>query len=261
MLRKLLKYELKATARIFMPIYLVLIVFAFINHFMSFNASTFSVPQGITLTLYIIILVGMFVATFIVMIQRFYKNLLSEEGYLMFTLPVRTWKHTLCKLLVSIMWIILSSIAALASIIIIALQEATLSEMFQGLGEVWDFVYSAIGTSIYQLIALMVVGYIISIITGILYIYLAIAIGNLSNNHKTLASVGAFLGIYTISEIISSLVLVGADGQGPINMLLTEQYSQIPFGFLWLTIALSAIFGVIYFFVTNLILSRHLNLE
>ena len=105
MLGKLFKYEVKATARIFLPLYFVLIVFAIINSFMSFNADDFSLPQFITLTLYIFILVGMFVASLIVMIQRFYKNLLSEEGYLMFTLPVKPYKHIISKLIVSVMWI------------------------------------------------------------------------------------------------------------------------------------------------------------
>ena len=54
MLGKLFKYEVKLPQE-FLPLYFVLIVFAIINSFMSFNADDFSLPQFITLTLYIFI--------------------------------------------------------------------------------------------------------------------------------------------------------------------------------------------------------------
>ena len=259
MLGKLLKYEIKATARIFLPLYLVLSVFAIINSFMSFNADTFSLPQFITLTLYIIILVGMFVASLIVMIQRFYKNLLSEEGYLMFTLPVKPYKHIVSKLIVSVMWVILSSITALASILIIASKEITFSEIFTDLGMLWDRAYSFLGASLYHLIIQMTIGLIVSVVTSILLIYVSIALGHLSNNHKILASIGAFLGIYVIAQIVSGVLFIGSDGQGLIYTL--SQHSPIPFTLIWLAIAISAVFATVYFIITNIILTKRLNLE
>lgn len=261
MLRKLLKYEIKATARVFLPLYLVLILFGIINSLMNYNADNFSVPQFITLTLYMLILVGMFVATFIVMIQRFYKNLLSEEGYLMFTLPVKNWKHIVSKLLVSIMWVILSGLTSIISIVIIILQELTLSEIFLDLAMAWNKLYSTLGTPLYNLSLQLALGFIVSMVNGILLIYVSIAIGHLSNNHKTLASVGAFLGIYTITQIISGFSLFfGYDGgQGFISPLLNQ--SPVPFNLLWLGIGISALYATIYFIITNLILNKRLNLE
>ena len=90
MLSKLLKYELKATGRIFLPLFLALLLFAGINRF-TLSPDEFDAPAMISMIMYIIIMVGMFVMTFIMMIQRFYKNLLSDEGYLMLTLPVKPW--------------------------------------------------------------------------------------------------------------------------------------------------------------------------
>ena len=259
MLGKLIKYEIKATARTFLPVYMVLILFAVINSFMSFNPDSFSVPQFITLTLYILILVGMFVASLIVMIQRFYKNLLSEEGYLMFTLPVKPYKHIISKLLISIMWMVSSSIVAILSIIIISLQEISLFEYFVAFGRAWNMAYSAHGASFYHFLIQMAVGFIISMVSSILLIYASIALGQLSNNHKILASIGAFLGIYTITQIISGILFIGPDGQGFIYTL--TQLPSIPFTLIWLAIAISAVFATIYFIITNLILNKRLNLE
>jgi hypothetical protein len=259
MLGKLFKYEVKATARIFLPLYFVLIVFAIINSFMSFNADDFSLPQFITLTLYIFILVGMFVASLIVMIQRFYKNLLSEEGYLMFTLPVKPYKHIISKLIVSVMWIILSSFSAIISILIIASREITLSEIFSVLNKAWNIAYSNHGASLYHFVIQMTVGLIVSMMTGILLIYVSISIGHLSNNHKILASIGAFIGIYTVVQIISGLIFIGSDGHGLIFSL--AQQPAIPFALIWAAIGLSAVFAAIYFIITNTILNKRLNLE
>lgn len=259
MLRKLIKYEIKATARTFLPVYLVLILFGIINSFMSFNSESFSVPQFITLTLYILIFVGMFVASLIVMIQRFYKNLLSEEGYLMFTLPVKPYKHIISKLIISLMWIILSSIVAILSIVIISLQEISLSEIFAEFGRAWNMAYSVLGASFYHFLIQMSVGFIVSMASGILLIYVSIALGQLSNNHKILASIGAFIGIYTIVQIISATLFIGFDGQGLVYSLM--QHSPIPFTLIWLAIALSAVFSAIFFFITTVILNKRLNLE
>jgi len=259
MLGKLLKYEIKATSRVFLPLYLVLIVFAVVNSFMNFNPDDFSTSQFITLTLYIFILVGMFVASFIVMIQRFYKNLLSEEGYLMFTLPVESWKHIVSKLVTSVMWIVLSCLIALLSILIIASQGINLSEFFESVRMIWDTAYSYFGASLYHFIVQIIVGFIVAMVSGILLIYVSIAIGHLSNNHKKLLSIGAFIGIYIVGQIISAILFIGNNGYG-LAYRITQQ-SPFPFALVWQAIGISAIFAVIYFIITNIILNRRLNLE
>ena len=259
MLGKLLKYEIKATSRVFLPLYFVLIVFSAINCLMSLNPDYFSTAQFITLTLYILILVGMFVASFIVMIQRFYKNLLSEEGYLMFTLPAESWKHIVSKLIITIMWIVLSCIMSLLSILIIASQGIDLPEFLADIRMIWDTAYSYFGTSLYHFIIQMVIGFIVMITSGILLIYVSIAIGHLSNNHKKLLSIGAFIGIYIVGQIIAAILFIGNDGYC-LTYRITQQ-SPFPFALVWEAIGISAIFAVIYFIITNIILNRRLNLE
>lgn len=263
MLGKLIKYEIKATGRIFLPMYLALIVFAIINHFMPFNSDNFTFPQGIALTIYILIFVGMFVTSFIVMIQRFYKNLLCEEGYLMFTLPVKPWKHIISKLVVSAMWTILSALVAVISIIIIVLQVMSLSDIFAAISEAWSVLYKSIGSSLYLYTIQTVTGLIVSLATSTLIIYAAMAIGQLSNNHKVLVSIVSFLGLYTLSQIAASLIflpqLSKTESTSYVNGWMFNM--MIPRGFIWGAVALSAAFGAIYFIITNHILNKRLNLE
>ena len=146
MLGKLMKYEIKATSRTFLPLYFVLLVSALINRLLGpLTQDSIRIPNIISMSLYVIILIGMFVMTFIVMISRFYKNLLSDEGYLMFTLPVKTWQHISGKLIISVIWITISFIMAIASIFIIATREVTLSDISMSIKILWELI-TEIGT-------------------------------------------------------------------------------------------------------------------
>ena len=85
MLGKLLKYEFRATGRLFLPLYGALVIFALINALLLSFREIPQLPAVLAMLVNILLAIAVFVVTFIVMIQRFYKNLLSDEGYLMFT--------------------------------------------------------------------------------------------------------------------------------------------------------------------------------
>ena len=88
---KLLKYEWKACARTCLPLYGVLILMSLISRILYVipkNASLDFMLPAIGSMLYMGVMMAAFVVTAVILIQRFYKNLLGSEGYLMFTLPV-----------------------------------------------------------------------------------------------------------------------------------------------------------------------------
>ena len=53
---------------------------------------------------YVVAITAVFIVAFILMLQRFYKNLLGDEGYIMFTLPASVHQHVWSKLIVSAVW-------------------------------------------------------------------------------------------------------------------------------------------------------------
>lgn len=266
MLSKLLKYEIKATARIFLPLYLVLLIFAGINQLItSLSPEELGFPFAISMFLYIIILVGVFIITFIVMIQRFYKNLLSDEGYLMFTLPTQSWKHIMSKLLVSMMWIVISILVSIVSIVIIAMDKIQLSDITYGLQVMCEQIYNTFGTSVYLLIIELILGSIIGLGTSILMIYASIAIGHLFNQHRILASMGAYIALNTITQILSAIsgtVFFRASffGSSEAAFSNTPESAFIHY-VMWFCIILSGILAAGYYITTNIILSKRLNLE
>ena len=185
MLGKLLKYEVRATGRTFLPLFAVLFLFTVINKiFFIIQPRNFSLPQGISMMVYVITLIGIFVATMLITIQRFYKSLLGDEGYLMFTLPVRPWQLITSKLIVSALWSIVSCVVAVGSIMVMAIGLDDLRAFPAAWRSIWQNMDKWFGLSplafFIELILLMLAGLALSI----LVVYVSIALGTSAQQQK-----------------------------------------------------------------------------
>ena len=268
MLSKLFKYELKATARLFLPIYLTILIFAVINRFffslpnMGESMTISSIMMFISMLVYVSLMIGMVLMTLVVMIQRFYKNLLGDEGYLMFTLPVQSWKHILSKLTTSMLWTIASGIVALFSILIISSKEIFTPEFLKELPMVLNVIKEYLGSYTYIVGFEMVVLCLLSLSTTILTIYAAISLGHLFNKYKLLASFGMYIVLETISQIFMTIFVFLFWNQAIFRMEVNfiPSASQIS-TFTLFTIFYFGAITAAYFTLTNYILKKKLNLE
>ena len=85
------------------------LVMALLNRFTIGSLDSSDVTRelfsGVAMLVYVAILIALFVIALIFIIQRFYLGLLGDEGYLMFTLPVRPWQliasKAICALVAS----------------------------------------------------------------------------------------------------------------------------------------------------------------
>ena len=266
MLGKLLKYEIKATARTFLPMYALLIVFALINKFfMAVNADYLKIPQIISMSVFVVIIVGISVMTLLVTIQRFNKNLLSDEGYLSFTLPVKAHSHIDSKMIVSLMWTALSVIVSFVSIFVMAINEETIVQLRKFINEVIPEL-NKLGAAGYMIMFEGFIFVIIATLASIITIYAAITIGNMSSKHKLLAGIGAYIGFGVIEQIISSIILTSFGGKVEKYFESLRNYSvpEVLYAVQLILLAFIAfyiIFGVAYYFLTNWMLKKKLNLE
>ncbi|MEI3280961.1 MAG: hypothetical protein V8R46_09675 [Eubacterium ramulus] len=71
--------------------------------------------------IYGLLIVALMIVTIVMVLQRFYKNLLKGEGYLMHTLPVPTWMLVASKVISSLIWILLSIAVLFVSIFVLVL--------------------------------------------------------------------------------------------------------------------------------------------
>lgn len=265
MLRKLLKYEVRATARIFVPLYALLIVFALINKaFIAINSDTLQIPGIIAFSIFVIIIVAICVMTLVVTIQRFYKNLLSDEGYLMFTLPVKAHSHITSKLLISMLWSFLSLFVSGFAVLLAVADPENMKQASQFMSQCADWL-NKVGFPAYMTVAEAIVAMIISSAASIIMIYAAMAVGNLSGKHRILLSLGAYIGLTTVLQIVGSIFIVTV----PKNWFYFENVSQNNYMplvnsiqlMLLFAIIFSVIFGVAFYVLTNLLLKKKLNLE
>ncbi|MEF9953216.1 MAG: ABC transporter permease [Clostridium sp.] len=277
MLGKLLKYEFKATGRIFLPMYLVILVVAIINGFM-LDINTDVLGSGnmqmIGFLVLFALVIALAVITIVVTIQRFYKSLLGDEGYLMFTLPVSVKSLVLSKGIVATIWSILSGIVSVAAFGIIVFMQVikamivdseireimnmiSFSDLFNSVKSVVPVeVYSGIGTVIWIVVVITIVSYL-STVFGI---YLSMAIGQMPKftGYKVAASIIAFFVISfvtsTIFEFIAPTDLLEVV-ETPISLIKElKEFTYYIAGY-------SIVECIALFFGTTYILEKKLNLS
>ncbi len=259
MLRKLLKYEFKSTGRTFLPIYGALLITAFLTRLFAFNkdfSNSFflGIFQVAISSLFGFLLMAVFILTLVVSLQRFYKNLLGEEGYLSMTLPVKPWQHICCKSLTSLVWYIFSGIAAFLAFLILVYEKGMIGDFFDAIG-----ILIRRGDLTGQLLTVcgefFLFG-IIGVLAFTMMLYASMALGQLSANKRLLTSFGAFLALNFLVQI-----LLGVLGNLAAQWIFPVSDDWAIHVALLLSIAWEIFFLAGFFFITNHILSRKLNLE
>ncbi|MCL2250282.1 MAG: hypothetical protein FWC13_13580 [Oscillospiraceae bacterium] len=259
MLGKLMKYEFMAMGRVFLPMYGALIAITLVNRLLALLPA--QAPMVISTVIAAIIIAAIFVVTFILIIQRFRKNLLSEEGYLMMTLPVRTDSLILSKLFVATIFTFASAFVAILAIVI--LSGVGVATMFQVLVDAFPYIGAQEGLAIFQALILL----IFSIFSGVLLLYTCMALSMLVNKCRGLFAFGAYVAITTIMQILAAIVISVLTFSGAGRSLSNFFDGAIDGSFARSQIAVGIIFVVIlaigsaFYFTTRHMLKRRLNLQ
>ncbi|MDD4796374.1 MAG: hypothetical protein PHO66_01235 [Eubacteriales bacterium] len=272
MLGKLLRYEIKSTARLFLPLYAALAVLGLLNRlFLSISrlpAASFvlSLPAATGTAIYALTVMAAFVMTFVVMIQRFYKSLLGDEGYLMFTLPVSPAQHLVAKLTVSCLWIFASMAVTAVSLLIMLANGQFFNSLSAGLASALQHLmqfdpnavtWAALGA---EFVALAILG----TLSSILMIYFSISLGQLSNRYKLLTAVGAYLGVNAVLQALSTLLTLPMAFPAVADAI-ESFFSAYPIASLHVAAGAGLLGALLlcaaFFLGTNYLLSKKLNLE
>lgn len=269
MLGKLMKYEFKATSRMLLPINGAMLLFALINRlFMELNFfqtgnMAISALATVMAVMYVMVIIAAFVITLIVIIQRFYKNLLTDEGYLMFTLPVKAHSHITSKGIVAFVWYLASFVVCALSIFILVVDQNVIDGLSQFFTvELPRYFQLAGGDGIAILFEVLAL-FLLSFVSGILMSYCSIALGSLFHNHKILGAFGMYLAINFVMQIIGTVgILVGFASSNDAALWSTmDSIRLVSTVVLPLCIAYYAVFSVVFYWVTNFIFQKKLNLE
>jgi len=263
MLGKLMKYEFKATGRVFLPLYAALIVVSLVNRLLALLPVY--VPRAIGTILSVLLIIGIAVITLILTFQRFRKNILSNEGYLMMTLPVSTDSIILSKLFVAAIWYVVSSIVVILSILIMALSDFSLSDLgsfFEGVGSLFGYISTNPAYNTIFIIEIIIVA-ALSLFSGILWIYACMALSMMVNKRRGLFTFGAFVVISTALQILGAVLatIINATGIDDwIWRMSLDAFGTSQIVILVLFIVEAALCAAFYF-ITRHMLRHRLNLQ
>lgn len=309
MIGRLLKYELRATARLYFPLYIAVLILAVLGRFSIFGfpwqvsggdgqGLVFQVsPQvggvlmnvvGFVITFvlfaYVLVVLGAFVVHFIITLQRFWKNLMGDEGYLMFTLPVSTDALLWSKAVSVLIWSVATLLVVALSVFILCGHPA----VFRIVGDIlrrnisnasWQRIevlwFRALPPSLWVMTLLAAAA---NVFCDVFHLYAAMAIGHTVKGHKILASVGVYMAIGAMEGVASGLLSTA------LMPLLSRPISQLPdWDFMFLTVEdvalfadalgqmlsgwmmmiliVTVVFMAVFYLVVRYVLNTQLNLE
>ena len=272
MLKQLLKYEFKATCGYYGSAYLVLLASALL-----LGLGATHMPQAEMETVWAIMalvymgtILAIIVLTVQQIIQRFTGNLLGREGYLMHTLPVSPAQLILSKLLSSAVWGICSLCVGVLSVVVLML--ASQPEFIFRMGELLSLLVGVLGDFPEE------TGYVISLLAGaflmflawaachVLRVYACCMVGHQVPRYMAPVGIVSFFVISAAQGWLEKLVAAG--GTWLAVKVLGQQALVLTPGegsFFWLYVVgfilMQAVFGALYFLVTDWMMKNRLNLE
>ncbi len=260
MLGKLLKYEFKATSRYFIPLMIAVLIMTPITKLIVnidlFNGMLAAIPVTF-ITGYVIILFAVAVVTMVVIVIRFYQNMVTSQGYLMHTLPVSASQHIISKMLVAVAWTIISTLIIVLSLLAFFFFPDHMDLLKEGWGKFVYLFRKEVGVKEGILLIQFAVTGIISLFHNVLFIYVSIAIGQIISKHRILGGIVTAFVLNIATQFLSMLIIIpigimGADVNNP-NIIIDWVMPS--------SIILTLVLTIIFFVVTNYILKRKLNLE
>ena len=209
MLGKLIGYETKAFGRIMLPLYGAMLAFALFTG-LSIRFLPEDIMQGLPgvliFMLYTFLMLAIIIMTCVLSVTRFYKILLGEEGYLMFSLPTDTATLIASKVISVVIWSTLSAIVAVLSIALSVLGAGGIEPFrdiieFMSYPEIVERLPSVLGVTTMTVLII-----IIGTAASIVRIYAGIAIGHQFNSHRILFSILALVAFNVIGTTLSSIL-------------------------------------------------------
>ena len=280
MLGKLIKHEFRATGRLMAPLFGALVLLALVvraNDLVFQHVESHSAFLNILNTLliiaYVLALFGVMVFSTVLMIKRFHQNFLTDEGYLMFTLPTSVHSLLWSKLITAALFFIFTFLADALAVAIVVWRGGTARDLFEsivGLFRELNSFYMANGIALaLEILALLLV----SLLVTCLLFYAPMSIGYSFANHKGLLSVVFYFVIQAILQIFGVAVLSGVVSDTAFHRLLTDAMDnlgridtpvtamQAAHGTMLLALFTELFLGAILYFLTYFMLRKHRNLQ
>ncbi len=271
MLGKLMKYEWKASWKLLLPANLVIVCLSVMTWIANDVAekSLFSEDRldGLMSGIFILIMmlsyalsvITVFLGGTIYLIYRFYTSTYGDQGYLLHTLPVDKHHIIVAKALASALWILVMTLVIYMSAWLVCGGDTKdfFSEFFGGH---WYLPIYVVGEELNVFTAIMaIVTAVAGIFAKILQVAASASLGQLSANHKVMASFGFYIAFRALRSMlegmISVLIIMFADGGEGILNGFTWRYTWEP------ALLMNLLYTAGFYLITWHTMEHRLNLD
>lgn len=225
MFLKLVKYEFKALGIRFLQLAGVVFAMTLLaSIIVIFDKEAFLNPRETVVsavvtsavTTWVVVLIAAVVFSFVLIVKRFYTTIVGKEAYLSYTLPVSSGALVGAKLLVSsLLYIALTLfVMACAVMFFFSVISGSMAGFKDFMGEFNDLVQSLrdenpeLLAEYNKFIWINIIGMIVGTFAGNLTWFLSAAIGMQARKYKVGIMLLTMLGITTVLQIITSIVLI-----------------------------------------------------
>lgn len=256
MLKKLIKYDMKAVSPVLFSLHAAILFFCLLSRLVM---SLFQIsPENMLASMYIaflaVIICAVSLFTDLYLGIRYYRNLYTDEGYLSNTLPVSAHSHVLSKTLCGFTWMA-ADLVCLFLCLFLLIGGDLVRDLKYGLSLTPD--------PIMIICALL---FFTGIFTTLLMVYCAVAIGNLFHGHRVMGCIGGYIILYLITQLLGFVILLPlfldpvfrssshlTALTGELEAILTKTFT--------LGLLLNIILGIIYYIICVKFLDKKLELD
>lgn len=201
---------------------------------------------------------------------RYYKNLYTDEGYLMHTLPVPAWMHLTAKTINGVFWCYVLSLVTTVTVLpvtVIALPKIGYLAP-EEVAEIRTVCLMLLGNSLPELLFYFIPYLVSSVLFSVLLLYAAISLGQLFGKHRVFSSIICYLGLNALtSAVVSAFMVPGLTGMIITRIPdATEDAMTLVFPTLMDTIFLASLpahllLAAACFVLCHYLLKKNLNLD
>ena len=288
MLKKLYKYDWKSVSMILLILHGVLLAYSVIGRLAIVIAGNFAARSGSSfdthvslsttifgmgavayVTIYVIFIIGIILATIFYLAARMQKSLFSDEGYLTNTLPVTPDKLLWSKILIFWTWSAIDFLCVALSIFILFSYPETMPDIIDGFQMFFTSLFGFDGfhamVETITVVLALIIEYFFYITALILF---SICLGSLFKTHKTLGAVVSFFGINIGQSIVMLIVLFIVPPLSPISTVVTTESGEVISSTggngtaqMIFMLAWYLVLSVVFYFGSRHILTKKLNLD
>lgn len=266
MIKKLYRHEFETMFRYLLPIGAALLIAALLARlgcYLPLEDSLAAFFAGSTWVIYLFGIMTFFVVAEVLIVVRFYRNLFTQEGYLMFTLPVRPAQHFWSKLVVSVCMLYALLLLVVASLAVVLVGNPLVNDpdILQLIASLFgDLVeMSSLGEVLATIVIWVLVNIPLALAGSIIPFYFCIAVGQVWMKNRIAGAVVAYILLSAVLQFLS-LFLIFLLSLTPAS--LWEFVAGLPVPVVFLVIGvLEGAWLAIFSGVTLFIIRHKLNLE